>query len=101
MASDRPGKPRPCGNPRCSCSTGIHEGLTFGSGRLDSLGYWSKPCHVCARANDADQKDQRARVARDLVSHGKSKRYVRRYIATAEWLWIESWPFARQAKGVG
>lgn len=33
----------------CSTSTGIHEGLTVGQGELDSLGYWSKPCHHCAR----------------------------------------------------
>ncbi len=51
--------PRP--SCKCCCSTGIHEddratgdlnspwGLTFGSGKLDELGYWSKPCVACAR----------------------------------------------------
>ena len=33
----------------CKCSTGIHEGLTFGRGKLDDYGYWSKPCWDCAR----------------------------------------------------
>jgi hypothetical protein len=47
---------RACGNPKCSTSTGIHDdghstlsGLTFGSGKLDGFGYWSKPCYFCAR----------------------------------------------------
>lgn len=26
------------------------EDLTFGSGRLDSLGFWEFPCSLCARA---------------------------------------------------
>ena len=39
----------------CSASTGIHEGLTFGSGKLDDWGYWEKPCTVCARWHE--QKD--------------------------------------------
>jgi len=34
----------------CNISTGIHEGLTFGTGRLSEGGYWEKPCAVCARA---------------------------------------------------
>lgn len=38
-----------CGNPKCGVSTGIHEGLTFGSGELD-MGYWEHPCFICARA---------------------------------------------------
>jgi len=41
-----------CGNPDCACSTGIHDGLTFGSGELDSNGYWEFPCRVCAEAWD-------------------------------------------------
>jgi hypothetical protein len=48
---------RPCGNPRCGVSSGIHEGLTFGSGELDSLGFWSKPCSVCARAHEAQHPE--------------------------------------------
>ena len=39
-----------CGNPNCCISTGIHEGLTFGSGALDFHGFWEKPCSPCARA---------------------------------------------------
>lgn len=40
---------RGCGNPDCCVSTGIHEGLTFGSGDLDEYGYWEHPCDPCAR----------------------------------------------------
>jgi hypothetical protein len=39
-----------CGNPDCNISTGLHEGLTFGSGDLDHNGYWEYPCEKCARA---------------------------------------------------
>jgi hypothetical protein len=81
-----------CGNPECSCSTGIHEGLTFGSGELDDWGYWSKPCQVCARANDAKQKETRAKIAKELSAR-HSKRYVRTYIARSAWLWLKSWPY--------
>lgn len=38
-----------CGNPECAISTGIHEGLTFGHGKLDDYGYWQYPCATCAR----------------------------------------------------
>lgn len=34
---------------KCSVSTGIHDALTFGSGRLDDYGFWEKPCDECAR----------------------------------------------------
>lgn len=41
-----------CGNPHCSVSSGIHEGLTFGSGTLDFNGFWSEPCAACARDHE-------------------------------------------------
>lgn len=41
-----------CGNPKCRASSGIHDGLTFGSGLLDYMGYWEHPCSVCARAHE-------------------------------------------------
>lgn len=49
---------RPCGSPDCHVSTGIHEGLTFGSGELDQYGYWEKPCAVCARQAEEDDPQQ-------------------------------------------
>jgi len=33
----------------CSVSTGIHDGLTFGRGKLSDIGYWEYPCCQCAR----------------------------------------------------
>lgn len=36
----------PC---RCDCSSGIHDELTFGRGKLDEWGFWEKPCLECAR----------------------------------------------------
>lgn len=41
-----------CGNSHCSVSTGIHDGLTFGYGKLDHNGYWQHPCRPCAKAFD-------------------------------------------------
>lgn len=39
-----------CGRPDCGVSTLIDEvTLTFGSGRLDDNGCWSRPCDQCAR----------------------------------------------------
>ena len=34
----------------CGCSSGIHDGLTIGTGELDSNGYWEHGCYECARA---------------------------------------------------
>jgi hypothetical protein len=36
----------------CNVSTGIHGGLTFGSGSLDSNGFWRFPCDGCARKHE-------------------------------------------------
>ncbi len=41
-----------CGNPHCAASSGIHDGLTFGSGELDFNGFWQYPCAPCARAHE-------------------------------------------------
>ena len=49
---------RKCGNPDCSTSTGIHDGLTFGRGRLDEYGYWEFPCRICAKEFD-DKLEER------------------------------------------
>jgi len=38
-----------CGNKHCRVSTGIHGGLTFGSGELNSNGCWEFPCPICAK----------------------------------------------------
>lgn len=36
----------------CNWSSGIHEGLTVGQGKLDSNGYWEYPCYTCARKHE-------------------------------------------------
>ena len=40
---------KPAGHT-CTASSGIHEGITFGTGDLDYYGYWEHPCGECARA---------------------------------------------------
>lgn len=47
-------KNKPCGRNFCCVATGIHEGLTFGYGRLDDHGFWKYPCNICARAWEKD-----------------------------------------------
>jgi len=41
---------RPPGHEKCSVSTGIHDCLTFGRGKLCDSGFWLEPCAECARA---------------------------------------------------
>lgn len=54
-----------CGNASCSSSTGIHDGITCGSGRLSLDGYWEHPCRVCAAAFDAEKSDRMERLVRE------------------------------------
>ena len=37
---------------KCCVSIGICGNLTFGQGKLDVNGYWSKPCKKCAEEFD-------------------------------------------------
>jgi hypothetical protein len=88
----------PCGNPECSCSTGIHDGLTFGSGELDDLGYWDKPCDICAREGDKRNKyDVRANIS-IMIRNGKTKEEAIKEVRERwNWLFIECWPFKESA----
>lgn len=52
---------RPCGNSKCAISMAIDETtFTFGSGRLDDYGFWSRPCRICAEAYEKAHPDERA-----------------------------------------
>lgn len=48
-----------CGNVDCGVSTGIHEGLTFGYGRITFCGFWEFPCAPCARAYELKNPKER------------------------------------------
>ena len=39
-------------HPDCQVSTAIADFLTFGTGELDSNGFWQQPCNECARAHE-------------------------------------------------
>ena len=88
-----------CGNSECSCSTGIHDGLTFGRGRLDEYGYWDFPCAACAREWDAEVPQARENIRNDLQIENPTwtdqelDAFMR---FNHQWLFIEGWPFARQ-----
>lgn len=88
-----------CGNSECSCSTGIHDGLTFGRGRLDEYGYWEFPCPICARGWDAEVPQVREKIRNDLKA--KNPNWTDQQLdsflrSNHEWLFIEGWPFAHQ-----
>lgn len=79
---------QPCGHSDCACSTGIHEGLTFGHGRLDEYGYWEFPCAICARVWDEKREQTKEEVR---VEEGPDYD-----VDTAEWLNMDAWPFPDQ-----
>lgn|SRR4030042_5882271 len=41
----------------CSCSSGIHDGITIGWGHLDEHGYWEHGCNLCARELERREPD--------------------------------------------
>jgi len=41
----------------CQISTGIHDCLTFGIGKLNKHGFWEHPCAECARAHEQQFPD--------------------------------------------
>lgn len=46
-----------CNNKNCSVSSSVAYGeFTFGSGELDSFGYWQYPCVKCAREYEIKNK---------------------------------------------
>src|SRR5579859_2157173 len=89
-------KQRPCGNPECSSSIGIHEGITFGHGELDEYGYWEFPCRTCAADWDARIDETKATIKKQLLQGGKTEEEADKYIAESDWLNIPAWP--RQEK---
>lgn len=87
-----------CGNLDCNCSTGVHEGLTFGTGDLDLHGFWEHGCRPCAAAHDASmdagrREELEAEYIAQYVQGGMSiadaRSHVRRY---HEWLYEPAWP---------
>lgn len=89
-------KTKPCQNPDCSCSTGIHEGLTFGSGELDEHGYWEKPCRICAVEHDkAFTSEQRLEnLRKTFEAEGRIEAWIKGYMETGtEWITEPAWPY--------
>jgi hypothetical protein len=49
-----------CGRAECHASMSIAETMTYGTGNLDSNGFWQFPCAVCELANHVrEQTTQR------------------------------------------
>lgn len=87
-------KQRPCGNSDCSVSTGIHEGLTFGSGELDNNGYWEKPCKICAAGWEKKRENEKQERIAEFKSRNPSitEKDVQLFINDHEYLSIPAWP---------
>ena len=85
-----------CGNPRCSTSTGVHEGLTFGSGRLSPHGYWEFPCRPCAAHFDAHIEETRESLRQSMLARGELPLNIALYIVDSDWLNLKAWPLAHQ-----
>lgn len=89
-----------CGNNFCGTSTGIHEGLTFGAGKLDEHGFWEKPCRICAEAHDAEMAAGRRSILIDeQVAYYRSKGMTpQEALQTVqrdhEWIYLSAWPYA-------
>lgn len=82
-----------CNNPKCSTSTGIHEGLTFGWGKLDEYGYWEFPCQVCAdHWNNVRQKEVLEEILLERMQEtGESREEAYKYLRERhEWLFIKA-----------
>lgn len=45
---------------KCGCSTGIHDGITFGQGELNFNGFWERPCGICARKYEKEHPGKEA-----------------------------------------
>jgi len=65
-------------HPGCRVSTSIADFLTFGSGELDSNGFWEKPCYECARNHEKKFKD-------DFPCWPFSKEYLEMKKQRSEW----------------
>ena len=76
-----------CGNSKCRASTGIHDGMTFGSGKLDHYGYWQFPCRPCAEQWD---KNKEERIAQ-LKSEGFTDEVLNS--GDYEWVTMPAWPY--------
>lgn len=83
-----------CGNPKCRVSTGIGDELTFGSGELNSMGYWEFPCPICAKKWEDERLQERDKEVKDImVSTGKSEKEAKEYLYHQHpFLFMPAWP---------
>jgi hypothetical protein len=84
-----------CGNTDCKVSTGFHEGLTFGSGKLDRNGYWEHPCRACAAKWDEGKhlviEEMRKTLA---IKYNGNTEKIDEHMKHEGWLNQPAWPFA-------
>jgi len=95
-----------CGNDVCSCSTGIHGGLTFGRGDLDEFGYWSESCRICAEQRDKEMAaGRRDQLINEQVAHYRAQGQTAQEAALSvqrwhEWVYLPAWPYAEEGAAI-
>jgi hypothetical protein len=88
------GERHACGNALCAKSTGIHDGITCGSGELEEFGYWEKPCRICAEAFDRDAPKRIEETIAQLKADGRP--YDESTLRNDySYLFIPAWPWKR------
>ena len=89
------GTGKACGHPSCSSSSALDERLTFGRGRLDEHGYWSRPCRPCAEQWDQERPalveewKPRLMAENGLTTDEQFDEFLRREHG---WLVLPAWP---------
>lgn len=92
---------KPCGNPRCGCSSGYGEEITYGSGELSQGGYWEKPCRPCAVLGDEQNKASREKLIDDYMEGWKCDRIAATKAVKQQhyWLFVPCWPETETSQG--
>ena len=71
-----------CDNDKCACSSGIHGGMTFGNGELDSHGFWEFPCRQCAIHFDSLRDERVKELRRESIKD-----------TDIDWATLDAWPY--------
>ena len=83
-----------CGRPNCSSSTGIHGGMTFGTGELDQNGYWEFPCRACAIHFDENVEKYKQDIIDEQRKSGVPEKEIKNFIQDMDYLQLAAHPYS-------
>lgn len=84
-----------CGNRRCQSGTSAAGGLTFGSGNIDSQGFFEFPCRVCSQAWTDNLERTKEAIYERMIFEGQTPEEAMAYIKSEEYLITPSWPYVK------